>query len=164
MNTKSLFILVATLFATSFTSCSNDLIEETAAIDTEIQTKAGEEGAYNSFFPHAPVDYVSYPLVYMDGFDYYKAEVRFNDYEVPDSVNPEIHGYYATRAEMEIGKKNDNHREFGLTCVTGYVINNSITYEIRNIPDRGYLVIHTVAHHKNGHPYDRYIEVPLSNY
>lgn len=163
MNAKSLFILAATLFAVSFTSCSNDIIEETPT-DTKLQTKSGEEGAYNTFFPDDPVDYVSLPLQYIDGPNFYRAEIRFNDYEVPDSVDPEIHGYYATREEMAIGEKNDEHKKFGLTCVTNYVSNHTIAYELRNIPDRGYLVVHTASHHKNGSPYDRYIEIPLSNW
>lgn len=104
MKTKSLLVLAATMFAVSFTSCNNDIIEETP-VETELQTKSGEEGAYNTFFPSDPVDYVSLPLVYVDGLDFYRAEIRFNDYEVPDKVNPEIHGYYATREEMAIGDR-----------------------------------------------------------
>lgn len=163
MKTKNLLVLAATMFAISFTSCNNDIIEETP-VKTELQTKSGEEGAYDSFFPSTPVDYVSLPLVYVDGLNFYRAEIRFNDYEVPDKVDPEIHGYYATREEMVIGEKNHVYDELGITCVTNYVSNHTIAYELRNIPESGYLVIHTISHHKNGGVYDRYIEVALSNW
>ena len=163
MNTKSLLVLVATMFATSFTSCSNDLIEQTPD-ETKIQTKSGEDGAYNTFFPNDPVDYVSLPLVYVDGLDFHRAEIRFNDYEVPDKVDPDIHGYYSTREEMSIGERNETYVQFGITCITEYVEHNKISYKLKNIPNGGYLVIHTFSHHKNGNVYDRYIEVPLSNW
>lgn len=162
MKTKSLFVLAATMFAVSFTSCNNDVIEKTP-VETDLQTKSGEEGAYNTFFPDDPVDYVSLPLVYVDGLDFHRAEVRFNDYEVPDKVVPDIHGYYVTKEEMAIGERNDFAYLNGITCTTEYVERNTISYELRNIPDRGYLVIHTISHHKNGNVYDRYIEVSLSN-
>lgn len=163
MSMKNFLALAAAMFAVTFSSCSNDLIEK-APVTTNIETKSGEEGAYNTFFPDDPVDYVSAPLVYVDGVDFYRAEIRFNDYEVPDKVIPDIHGYYASKEELAIGERNSDYEQFGITCVTEYVEYNKISYKLKNIPDGGYLVIHTFSHHKNGSVYDRYIEIPLGNY
>lgn len=163
MSMKNFLALAAAMFAVTFSSCSDDLIEK-APVTTNIETKSGEEGAYDSFFPYDPVDYVSAPLVYVDGLNFYRAEIRFNDYEVPDNCIPEIHGYYPNREALAIGEKNHEYEKFGITCVTNYVSNHTIAYELRDIPDSGYLVIHTIAHHNNGKVYDRYIEVSLGNY
>ena len=50
------------------------------------------------------------------------------------------------------------------TKIINILEHNKISYKLKNIPNGGYLVIHTFSHHKNGNVYDRYIEVPLSNW
>ena len=79
MKTKSLLVLAATMFAASFTSCNNDIIEKTPN-KTEIITKSSIEGAYNSNFMNDGIpDYIAEPLVDLGSF--YKAEVICKDFE-----------------------------------------------------------------------------------
>ena len=162
MKTKNLFLLAATLFAISFTSCSNDLIEE-ATIDTEIQTKSGEEWDYNSNFQFDGIpDYIGGPLVYIDGLDFFRTEIRHKDYETLMEIEPDIYGYYENENE-NLKEPNDRDIELGITCNLNYVSQSHTGFELRNIPDGGILIIHTVSKHKNGSVYDRYIKVSLEN-
>lgn len=163
MKTKNLLVLAATMFAISFTSCNNDIIEETP-VKTELQTKSGEEGAYNSTFQHDGIpDYIGGPLVYIDGLDFFRTEIRHKDYETLMEIEPNIFGYYQNEDE-DLTVPNDKDIELGITCNLNYVSQFHTGFELRNIPDGGILIIHTASKHKNGGVYDRYIKVALSNW
>ena len=161
MKTKSLLVLAATMFAASFTSCNNDIIEKTPN-KTEIITKSSIEGAYNSNFMNDGIpDYIAEPLVDLGSF--YKAEVICKDFETLSDIEPEIHGYYAWNEDMREG--NDKAQKLGITCRVYFTMSTRIGLQLQNIDDnQGILIIHTVARNKyDGHMYDRYIKVSLSN-
>lgn len=158
MNKKSFLSLAIAMLIVTITSCSNELVENRSA-ETNIMTKSIADGASNSNFPFDGIpDYIAQPLIDVDGLDFYRTEISFNDYEVPESVDPEIHGYYISEND-DMREKNFEHEKFGFTCVTNYVSNHTIAYELRKIPTCGFVIIHTVSHHNNGNVYDRYIKV-----
>lgn len=158
MNMKNFLALAAAMFAVTFSSCSNDLIEK-APVTTNIETKSSIEGAYNSTFINDGIpDYISKPLEYVYGLDFYRAEIRFNNYEIPFGGLPAIHGYYASENE-DMREGNNEFEKFGLTCVENYVNQFTWALELRNIPESGILIVHTASRHNDGNVYDRYIKI-----
>lgn len=157
MSMKNFLALAAAMFAVTFSSCSDDLIEKTP-VTTNIETKSGIEGAYNSTFMDDGIpDYIADPLVDIGPF--HRAEIRFKNYETLAGIEPDVFGYYKWNEDLRI--PNDIDQELGITCSVNYINETRLGLEIKNKPENGgTLIVHTVAFNKqDGHAYDRYIKV-----